>query len=452
MKNLQTLKYSTMKCYTDRIVTESAGEDMLTEEGYLPRIIDRRIDDLLRAFGAVCIEGSKWCGKTWTSLNHANSVYYVGDPAGDYQSRRLAELDPLYALEGEIPHLVDEWQEVPGLWDATRFVVDRSKTKGRFLLTGSSVPPEISTVHTGTGRIYRLRMRPMSLAESGASNGAVSLTRLFEGEFGRYKESINLDTIIRLASRGGWPGALDLDEQSALEIPSHYIDETANRDMSRVDKKKRNPHRVRRLLYSLARNNMTMPTNATLIKDVLEDGSLTGFSEPTLVSYLSILKKLFVIEELPVWAPKLRSRSRIRVSAKKHFVDPSLAIASLGATPGQLRSDLNTFGFMFENMVIRDLKIYAEALGAKVFHYRDDEGLEADAVIEMPDGRWAAIEVKLGVTEADTAARSLLSLEKKITRAGGVPPVFKAAICGVCDFSYVREDGIFVIPITALGA
>jgi predicted AAA+ superfamily ATPase len=423
----------------------------LTKDGYLPRILDSRIDDLLKAFGAVCVEGTKWCGKTWACLAHSNRVYYVADPAGNFQNKRLAELDPPYALEGDIPHLVDEWQEVPGLWDATKFEVDQSREKGRFLLTGSSVPPRVSTVHTGTGRIKRLTMRPMTLAESGDSTAAVSLEALFNGELGRYHENVSLDKIIWLTMRGGWPGALDLNEKSALEIPSHYIDETANKDMSEVDNRKRDSQKVRRLLYSLARNNMAMVTNDTLIKDVLENGAVKGFSEPTMISYLGALKKLFMIEELPGWAPKLRSRSRIRASAKKHFVDPSLAVASLSATADTLRSDLNTFGFMFENLVIRDLKVYAEFLGGKLYHYRDATGLEADAIVELSDGRWAAIEVKLGATQEDEAAESLIAVEKKIVKAGGKPPAFKAAICGVCDFSYQRADGVYVIPITALG-
>jgi predicted AAA+ superfamily ATPase len=424
---------------------------MLTEEGYLPRVLDTRIDDLLRAFGAVCVEGSKWCGKTWTSLNHANSVYYVGDPAGNYQNRRLAELDPLYALEGDTPHLIDEWQEVPGLWDAARFAIDRSREKGRFILTGSSVPPNRSTLHSGTGRIYQLKMRPMSLSESGDSKASVSLAKLFAGELGRHKETVTLDKIIWLAVRGGWPGILNLDEKSALELPHHYISQTARQDMSQVDGKKRNPHKVERLLRSLARNNMTMVSNRTLIKDTLESNSTQIFSEPTLISYLGALKKLFVIEELPAWAPKLRATAKVRISSKKHFVDPSLAIAALGASPQQLKADLNTFGFMFENLALRDLKIYAEALGAQVFHYHDDENLEVDAVIEMPDGEWAALEVKLGVTEADKAASSLLRFKRKLMEKEGKPPTFLAVICGVCDFSYSREDGVLVIPLTALG-
>lgn len=423
---------------------------MLTQEGYLPRLVDARVSGLLRSFGAVCVEGSKWCGKTWTSLNHANSVYYVADSSGNYQNRRLAELDPEYALLGDPPHLIDEWQEVPSLWDATRFAIDREKSKGRFILTGSSVPPDAATIHSGIGRIARLTMRPMSLAESGDSSRAVSLAVLFEGGLERHNEAIQLDHLVQLTCRGGWPGALGLEPAGAAEIAAQYIEETARRDMNRVDGRRRDPAKSRRLLRALARNNMTAVTNTTLIRDSQENGSLPPFSAPTLISYLGALKKLFVIEELPAWSPKLRSRSRLRVSPKKHFVDPSLAIAALGAAPDQLIADLNTFGFMFENLVIRDLKVYADSMGGQVFHYRDDENLEADAIIELADGRWAGIEVKLGVGQADTAANSLLALRRKITALGGRPPEFLAAICGVCNNSYTRDDGVRVIPATAL--
>jgi predicted AAA+ superfamily ATPase len=423
---------------------------LLTEKGYLPRIIDSRIDNLLDTFGAVCVEGSKWSGKTWTSLNHANSVFYIDDPAGNYQNRRLAELDPLYALEGEDPHLIDEWQEVPGLWDATRFAIDRSGEKGRFILTGSSVPPKSSTIHTGTGRIVRQLMRPMSLAESNDSTRGVSLAKLFNGELGRHNESITLDRIIWLTARGGWPGSLGLADVRALDVPVHYNNQTIMHDMSRVDGRKRNPARIERLLRSLARNNMTMVSNATLIQDIKESNASATMSETTLISYLGALKGLFIIEELPAWSPKIRSKARIRVSAKKHFVDPSLAIAALGVSPEQMKSDLNTFGFMFENLVIRDIRIYAEALGGRVFHYRDNQGLEADAIIVLPDNRWAAVEVKLGVNDEDKAADSLLRVAKKIVGDGGSPPAFLAVICGVSNFSYTRSDGVHVVPVTAL--
>jgi predicted AAA+ superfamily ATPase len=291
----------------------------------------------------------------------------------------------------------------------------------------------------------------MTLAESGDSSASVSLGALFAGKLGRCHETVGLSRIIWLMMRGGWPGALELDEKSALEIPSHYVEEAANSDMSRVDNRKRDARKVKRLLYSLARNNMTMVANGTLMKDVLEKGSVKGFSEPTMISYLGALKKIFMIEDLPGWAPKLRSRSRIRTTPKKHFVDPSLAIASLGATAEALRGDLNTFGLMFENLVVRDLKVYAEFLGGKVYHYHDATGLEADAIIELPDGRWAALEVKLGAAQEEEAAKSLKNVEKKVVEAGGDPPAFKAVVCGVCDFSYQREDGVFVVPITALG-
>jgi predicted AAA+ superfamily ATPase len=290
----------------------------------------------------------------------------------------------------------------------------------------------------------------MSLAESNDSSRSVSLSKLFDGELGRHNEPITLDEIIWLTARGGWPGSLNLAKTNALNVPVHYNNQTATHDMSRVDGRKRNPVKVERLLRSLARNNMTMVSNATLIKDIKESHASTTMSEVTLISYLGALKRLFIIEELPAWSPNIRSTTRIRVSSKKHFVDPSLAIAALGASPKQLKDDLNTFGFMFENLVIRDLKIYTEALGGTVFHYRDNQELETDAIIVLPDNRWAAVEVKLGMNDENKAANSLLKLTNKIVDSGGSPPAFLAVICGVCNFSYTRPDGVHVVPVTAL--
>jgi predicted AAA+ superfamily ATPase len=422
---------------------------MLTRPGYHPRLVDERIDRLLANFGAVAVEGSKWCGKTWTSLHHAASVYYVGDPAGDFQNRRLASLDPTYALDGDPPHLIDEWQEVPGLWDATRFAVDQSISKGRFILTGSSVPPRQATAHSGVGRIARVRMRPMSLAESGDSTGAVSLAALFDGKLGRHRRVVRLDEIIRLVCRGGWPGATTLDAAGAQEVARQYIAVTADEDMRRLDGSRRDPTKTRRLLASLARNTMTQATNKTILKDVAVAGS---FAERTLINYLAALRRLYVLEELPAWLPRLRSATRLRVTPKKYLVDPSLAVAALGASPATLEADINTFGFLFENLVIRDLKIYANHLDGRVYHYRDDEGLEVDAIVELADGRWAGFEVKLGAAEADAAADSLLRLRAKLTARGTRPPTCLAVICGVAEFAYTREDGVHVVPLTALGA
>jgi predicted AAA+ superfamily ATPase len=422
---------------------------MLTRPGYRPRLVDDRIEKLMKSFGAVAVEGSKWCGKTWTSLHHSASVYYVGDPAGDFQNRRLAALDPTYALEGDPPHLIDEWQEVPGLWDATRFAVDQETGKGRFILTGSSVPPRQATAHSGVGRIARVRMRPMSLAESGDSSGAVSLAALFEGSLGRHRRPVSLQDLIRLVCRGGWPDAVSLGESAGPEIASQYLDATADEDMRRLDGIRRDPTKTRSLLASLARNTMTQVSNKTLLKDVASSGP---FAERTLINYLNALRRLYVVEDVPAWSPRLRSPTRLRVAPKKHLVDPSLAVAALGASQAALAADLNTFGFLFESLVVRDLKIYADHMGATVRHYRDDDGLEADAIVELADGNWAGFEVKLGVAEADTAAASLLRLRAKLTARGARPPAFLAVICGVGEFAYTRGDEVHVIPVTALGA
>ncbi|MDR1807004.1 MAG: DUF4143 domain-containing protein [Propionibacteriaceae bacterium] len=422
---------------------------MLTPQGYRPRLVDDRIESLLRSFGGVAVEGAKWCGKTWTSLNHAASVYYVGDPADNFQNRRVATLDVSRALDGETPHLVDEWQEVPGLWDATRFAIDRRAAKGCFLLTGSSVPPRPATLHSGVGRIARVRMRPMSLVESGASTGTVSLAALFDGILGRDDRRTTLDEIVRLVCVGGWPGALDLDDADAQDVARQYIAVTADVDMRRLDGVNRAPARTWRLLASLARNTMTQASNKTLIKDLVGTGP---FAERTLLNYLGALRRLFVIEDLPAWGPRLRSATRLRAAPKRHFVDPSLAVAALDASPATLVNDLKTLGFMFENLVVRDLKTYAENLNARVFHYRDDEGLEADAVVEGSDGRWAAFEIKLGVTEEDAAAASLIRLRDKLVARGQRAPDCLAVIYGVGGYSYTRDDGVHVVPITALGA
>jgi len=422
---------------------------VLTPEGYRPRLVDDRIESLLRSFGAVAVEGTKWCGKTWTSLNHAASVYYVGDPADNFQNRRLATLDLYRALDGATPHLVDEWQEVPGLWDATRFAIDQRADKGRFILTGSSVPPRQATLHSGLGRIARVRMRPMALAESGASTGAVSLAALFNGVVGRDDRRTSLDEIIRLVCVGGWPGALGLADADAQDVARQYLAVTADEDMRKLDGVNRAPARTRRLLASLARNTMTLATNKTLIKDLTGAGP---FAERTLLNYLGALRRLFVIEDLPAWGPQLRSATRLRAAPKRHFVDPSLAVAALDATPTGLANDLKTLGFVFENLVVRDLKVYADLLGAKVCHYRDDEGLEADAVVEAGDGRWAAFEIKLGVTEEDAAAASLIRVRDKLVARGAPAPAGLAVIYGVGAHAYTRADGVHVLPITALGA
>ena len=424
---------------------------MLTEQGYRLRVIDDSIARYMRAFGAVCIEGPKWCGKTWTTLNHAESVYYVADPQGNFQNRLLAELDVYRALEGEKPHAIDEWQEVPGIWDAVRFDVDRGHERGRYLLTGSSTPPKRKTAHSGTGRIARLRMRPMTLSESGESSGEVSLKALFEGDTPHCTSDISLDELVWLVVRGGWPDSLSLGKDEAILLPRQYVRELAERDMSRVDDIERDAQKVEGLLRSLARNNQTSASYETLIGDISSEGDGT-LSKPTLISYLDALKRLFVIEEIPAWSPNIRSSKIVRTRVKRHFVDPSLAVAALRATSSSLVRDLNTFGFLFETLVTRDVKVYAESFGGKVSYYRDADGREADLIVEANDDRWGAIEVKLGPSQIDAAAESLIKLRNKLVSKGCRPPAFLMIVCGLTRFGYQREDGVSVVPITSLGA
>ncbi|WP_417331607.1 ATP-binding protein [Gordonibacter urolithinfaciens] len=422
---------------------------VLTEKGYKHRVVDDVVARYLKAFGAVCVEGPKWCGKTWTVLNHAESVFYVADPQGGFQNRQLAELDAYRVLEGEKPHAIDEWQEVPGIWDAVRFAVDRGHERGAYLLTGSSVPPEKKTVHSGTGRIARLRMRPMTLFESGESSGEVSLARLLDGEAPHCAVETTLDELVWFTARGGWPGSIFLGHDEAMLLPRQYLQELADRDMSRVDGVERDSRKVERLLRSLARNNQTSVSYDTLLKDIRDEGGVS-VSKPTLMAYLDALRRLFVIEDIPAWNPNIRSAKAVRTKVKRHFVDPSLAVAALRATPAALIRDLNTFGFLFETLVTRDVKVYAESLGCKISYYRDSAGREADLIVEADDDRWAAIEVKLGASQIDEAANGLVKLRDKLVSEGCRPPSFLAVVCGLTRFGYRREDGVAVVPLTAL--
>ncbi|NLT12465.1 MAG: ATP-binding protein [Clostridiales bacterium] len=423
----------------------------LTKTGYHERIIDDQISKQLEIFGAICIEGPKWCGKTWTALNHANSVSFIGSPEKNFQNRTMAQLSPGLVLEGSSPRLLDEWQEVPALWDAVRFAVDESRDKGRFILTGSSTPTHKGILHSGTGRISKIRMRPMSLFESGDSTGQVSLTELFSGNIREAKsEETSIHQVINLAIRGGWPDSIGMPSKSFSELPKAYLKSIVEEDIRRIDNTNRNQRKFAMLLHSLARNESTLAGNTTLMKDILEE---TGedLNPNTVTEYLDVLRRLFILDEQPAFSPNLRSSVRIGKSAKKRFVDPSLAIAALGAGAERLLSDLHTFGFLFESMCIRDLRIYSEAIGAKLYHYRDETGREIDAIIELPDGRWGAIEIKLGAGQIDSAALELNRIKTFMETDGkAVAPQFLCVICGVTSFSYTREDGVMVVPITAL--
>ena len=425
---------------------------MLKKEGYRARVADQLIEDALDGFGAVCIEGAKWCGKTWTTLNHAKSIVYIGDPAGNFQNRRLAQLNPSIILRGDEPRAIDEWQDAPQIWDAVRHEVDTSEKKGRFLLTGSAMPLQEATTHSGAGRIARIKMRPMTLAEIGESSSEISLVDLFAGKVEDCVADVTLEKLIEFVCRGGWPGNQDKSMNIALQVPKQYIQAIVETDMVKMGERKRDISKINRLLQSLARNNQTAANNRTLISDMIgENSEERGLSELTVPKYIADLEKLFVIEEQRAWNPKLRSKTRMRTKPKRRFVDPSLAVAVLGANPDALINDLETFGFMFESMCIRDITVYAEALGGQVYYYADNTGLEADVIVEMPDGSWGAIEIKLGANQIDQAASSLLTLKKKMTSAEMKPPSFLAVFCGLSNYGYKREDGVIVVPVNCFG-
>ncbi len=417
---------------------------------YKPRVIDAAVKKYLSVFGAVCIEGPKWCGKTWTSSFHSKSEFLIGDPLNNFQNRSLAQMSPSIILEGETPRLIDEWQEVPDIWDAVRYEVDQRAGKGYFILTGSSTPKRKGILHSGAGRIGKLRMRTMSLYESGESSGEVSLEALCNGEL---KETltgeVDLRNLAYYTVRGGFPGNLNVEPENAILLPQSYLAAIIDDDSQRIDNKKYDTVKMRLLLHSLARNESTTATKAKLLSDIKENDDET-IDADTVTKYLDVFNRLFLIDNQLPFAANIRSSARVKQAEKRHFCDPSLACALLKATPDRLIGDLNTFGFMFEALVERDLKIYAESFGANLFHYQDYNNKEIDAVIELSDGRWCAFEIKLGANQIDKAAETLISIRDDILKSGGVTPDVLCVICGMSNAAYVRPDGVFVVPITAL--
>ncbi len=423
----------------------------MTQTEYLPRLIDQQVETYLQTFGAVCIEGPKWCGKTWTSAHHSKSAINIGDPAGNFQNRQLAELSPELVLEGDTPRLIDEWQEVPPLWDAVRYKVDQTSVRGQFILTGSATPNHKGILHSGAGRIGRLRMRPMTLYENGVSSGQVSLEALCQGKLSPVMTGeVSLETLVDAIVRGGWPGSLGLSLAQAALLPLEYLHAIINDDVYRIDGIKRDTAKMRLLLRSLARNESTTATNRTLVRDIkaVDDADIDA---NTVASYLDIFRRLFLIDDQPPFAANIRSSVRLKQVEKRHLCDPSLACALLGATPASLIGDLETLGFLFEALCERDLRIYAESFGGQMYHYQDYKGQEVDAVIERPDGQWCAIEIKLGAGQIDAAAANLLKLRAQIAdEPQGKPPVVCAVVCGMANAAYKRPDGVFVVPLTAL--
>lgn len=418
---------------------------------YLSRIADKLLEERLNAKGAVLIEGPKWCGKTTTAKQKAKSFISMDRPDMTRQYQQMVELSPNTLLEGETPRLIDEWQIAPNLWNAVRYEVDNMDEFGQFILTGSAVPNEFDdSMHTGTGRISRLLMRPMSLYESKDSSGEVSIKDLFDGKNISAIDETSLEKIAFLICRGGWPKAIDLDEKPALFQAIDYFDAVVSNDISRVDSIKRDKERAKRLLKSYARHVGTQSSLETIRQDMLVNQSDT-FDQGTLYSYLDALRKIFVIEDSPAWNPNLRSKTSIRTKDTRYFSDPSIAAASLGIGPNNLLDDLNTMGFLFENLCIRDLRIYADYLYGTVYHYRDKYGLECDAVIHLRNGAYGLIEIKLGGDRLiEEGAETLKSLASKIDIKNMSKPSFMVVLCAKAPFAYKRNDGVYVIPITAL--
>ena len=423
----------------------------MEKKGYRPRIIDNKIEEYLGVFGALCIEGPKWCGKTWTASFHSRSEIYLGDPAGNFQNRNLAELSPDLVLQGEPPRLIDEWQEVPPLWDAVRFHVDQSSEKGLFILTGSSTPNHKGILHSGAGRIARIRMRPMSLYESGNSSGMVSLGDLCADRMESVMTGeVRLTDLIGYILRGGWPASLGLSIKEASLLPRQYLDAIVDDDVYRIDGVKRDTTKIRLLLRSLARNESTTATNRSLKNDVKEKDD-EDIDVDTIASYLDIFSRLFLIENQQPFSSKIRSSVRVKQAEKRHFADPSLAADLLGATEEKLLGDLNTLGFLFEALCERDLRIYTDAFGGQLYHYQDYQNREVDAVIQLPGGEWCAFEIKLGANQIDEAAAVLVKLKNDIAKEpGGIPPKVLCVVCGMSNAAYKRADGVYVVPITAL--
>lgn len=419
---------------------------------YRKRIQDKILEKKLKGKGAVLIEGPKWCGKTTTAEQISKSVLYMAKPEDKEQNILLADINPSLLLNGETPRLIDEWQLAPKLWDAVRFEVDHRGEEGQFILTGSSVPANMESVsHTGTGRFSWLTMRPMSLYESGESTGEISLNELFSNPKSISAiNKLNFEDIAFLCCRGGWPRSIFMDKDIALEQAYDYYDAVINSDISRVDGVSRTPMRAKNLMRSYSRNIGTQANNETIKEDMINNDS-ASLDTDTVLSYVNALKKIFVIEESPAWNPNLRSKIAVRTSDTRYFVDPSIAVASLGLGPNDLINDIKTFGFIFESLCIRDLRVYAEANNGKVYHYRDSSDLECDAVIYLRNGSYGLVEIKLGGDNLiQEGAENLIKLKNKIDTEIMNNPSFMMILTATGNYAYKREDGVFVIPIGCL--
>lgn len=420
---------------------------------YKNRIADQLLRDKLEAMGAVLIEGPKACGKTTTAEQQAKSIIYMDDPTKQQQYKQMAQTNISFLLEGETPRLIDEWQEVPQFWDAIRFEVDHRGEDGQFMLTGSAVPAEAKDIHhTGTGRYGWLTMRPMSLWESGDSTGEISLSDLFltPDKIGALNK-LTLPMLAFVVCRGGWPKALQKKtEKASLLQATEYYKAITNSDISRVDNVKRDAERAKRIMRSYARHQGSQASIATILADISANEP-EDVSDETIDSYLTALRKIFIIEDMPAWNPNLRSKTAVRTSDTRYYVDPSVGVAALGLGPNDLINDLNTFGLFFEAMCIRDLRVYADALDGSVYHYRDKNGLECDAVVHLRNGSYGLIEIKLGGEKLiEDGAKTLMSLSNIIDTSRMKAPAFCMVLTGVGDFAYKRTDGVYVVPIGCL--
>lgn len=421
---------------------------------YIPRIIDQELNKYLDIIGAILIVGPKWCGKTTTGKQHARSILKLQDTDNYESYMQWADIKPSKLLEGEKPRLIDEWQMAPILWDTVRNSVDEEEEYGLYILTGSTVVDDTKIMHSGTGRIHRLLMKPMSLYESGESNGKISIIDLFNNpqmNIDGIESTLTLENLIFAACRGGWPNSINQKtNEGKLLIVYNYLDNICQSDISKVDGVKRDPDRVRNILRSIARNNSTLAKDSTIIADI--NANFGDISKPTYYSYIDALKKLFVIEDIPGWSPNIRSKTAMRSGNKKIFIDPSIAIATLNMGPKTFNtlSGLKTFGFIFENLCIRDLSIYTSNHGGKISYYHDKTDLEVDCVLHLRDGRYGLIECKLGSAEIEKGAENLLKINSKIEANDEVNnPSFLAIITGG-KIAYTREDGIKIIPIGCL--
>lgn len=420
-------------------------------KNYKKRIIDEKIERYLRLFGAICLEGPKYSGKTWTARYHAKSesLLYVNTAAGANELE-LAKMSPQVILEGEKPKLIDEWQEATNLWDEIRYDVDRTGLKGQYILTGSSTPKREGISHSGAGRFGKINMRTMSLYETGDSTGDVSLKDICEGKFiDKATGKVELRNLARLIIRGGFPGNINYSASDAKEIVNEYINLIINDDLYRLDGISRDKHKVKLLLKSLARNESTTVTNSTLKNDIKEIDN-EDIDVDTLSSYLDAFDRLFLLDNDEPFSTNIRSSVRVKQAEKRHFADPSMACALLNITEDKLINDLETFGFLFESLVIHDLKVYADSFNAKCYHYQDYQNKEIDQVIELEDGSWCAFEIKLGANQIDNAAKNLINIRDSILKDNGKAPSTLCVICGLTTAAYKRPDGVFVVPITAL--